>query len=151
MKIAIASDHGGYHLKVEIVSYLKKKGIEVIDVGTDSIISTDYPKYAFRLCEKIINEEADFGIVTCSTGIGVSIACNKVKGIRCAKVDNIKEAKFTRLHNNANILALNGKMFLYRAKDIIDVFLKTNFSNEERHLRRLKMIQDYENGEYYEC
>jgi len=151
MTIAIASDHGGYHLKVEVMAYLKKKGIEVIDVGTDSVLSTDYPKFAFRLCQKLINKEADFGIIMCSTGIGVSIACNKVRGIRCAKVDNIKEAKFTRLHNDANVLALNGKMFTYKAKDIIDVFLKTQFSNEERHIRRLKMIDDFERGEYYEC
>lgn len=150
MTIVIASDHGGYHLKVEVMAYLKKKGIEVIDVGTDSVLSTDYPKFAFRLCQKLINKEADFGIIMCATGIGVSMACNKVRGIRCAKVDNIKEAKFTRLHNDANVLALNGKMFTYKAKDIIDVFLKTPFSNEERHIRRLKMIDDFERGEYYE-
>ena len=151
MKIAIASDHKGYHLKTTLITYLTKKGFEIMDVGTDSVITTDYPKYAFALCEKIKNQEVDFGIVICGTGIGISIACNKVKGIRCAKVDNIKEAELTRLDNDANVLALNGNMYAYKAKDIVDVFLKTNFSNESRHQKRLKMISDYEEGNYAEC
>lgn len=151
MKIAIASDHKGYHLKTTLITYLTKKGYEVLDLGTDSVISTDYPKYAFLLCEKVVNKEADFGVVICGTGIGISIACNKVKGIRCSKVDNIKEAELTRLDNDANVLALNGKMMTYKAKDIVDVFLKTNFSNSERHIKRLKMIEDYEEGIYNEC
>lgn len=150
MKIAIASDHKGYHLKTALITYLNKKGYEVIDIGTDSVISTDYPKYAFLLCKKIINKESDIGIVICGTGIGVSIACNKVKGIRCAKVDNTKEAKLTRIDNDANVLALNGNMLSFRAKDIVDVFLNTHFSNEERHKKRLKMIEEYEEG-IYEC
>ena len=151
MKIAIASDHKGYHLKTTLITYLNKRGYEVIDLGTDSVISTDYPKYAFRLCEKVINKEAELGIVICGTGIGISIACNKVKGIRCAKVDNIKEAELTRLDNDANVLALNGSMMSFKAKDIVDVFLKTKFSNSGRHIKRLKMIQDYEEGNYNEC
>lgn len=151
MKIAIASDHKGYHLKTTLITYLNKKGYEVLDIGTDSVISTDYPKYAFLLCEKVVNKEVDFGIVICATGIGISIACNKVKGIRCAKVDNTKEAKATRIDNDANVLALNGSMMSYKAKDIVDVFFKTNFSNGERHLKRLKMIEDYEEGKYHEC
>jgi len=150
MKIAIASDHKGYHLKTTLLTYLIKKGYEIIDVGTDSVIATDYPKYAFGLCEKIKNQEADFGIVICGTGIGISIACNKVKGIRCAKVDNIKEAELTRLDNDANVLALNGNMYVYKAKDIVDVFLKTNFSGATRHQNRIKMISDYEEGKYVE-
>ncbi len=150
MKIAIASDHKGYHLKTTLITYLTKKGYEVLDLGTDSVISTDYPKYAFMLANKVANKEADYGIISCGTGIGVSIACNKVKGIRCAKVDNIKEAKLTRMDNDANVLALNGTMPNYRAKDIVDTFFKTPFSNDERHLRRLKMIKDYEDGTY-EC
>ena len=144
MKIALASDHKGYHLKMTLLSYLKKKKIEVIDLGTDSVLSTDYPKFAFSLGESIQKKEVDYGIVICGTGIGISIACNKVKGIRCAKVDNTKEAKLTRLHNDANVLALNGSMMTFKAKDIVDVFLKTNFSNEERHIKRLEMINKYE-------
>ena len=151
MKIAIASDHRGYHLKTTLISYLLKKGYEILDLGTDSVISADYPKYAFLLCDRVSKKEADFGIVICGTGIGISIACNKAKGIRCAKVDNIKEAELTRSDNDANVLALNGRMMSFKAKDIVDVFLKTNFSNKERYIRRLKMIEDYENGEYHEC
>jgi len=151
MKIAIASDHKGYHLKTTLITYLTKKGHEVIDLGTDSVFSTDYPKYAFLLCEKVSQKEAKYGIVICGTGIGISIACNKVKGIRCAKVDNIKEARLTRNDNDANVLSLNGNMFAYKAKDIVDVFLKTSFSNQERHIKRLKMIEDYEEGNYNEC
>lgn len=146
MKIAIASDHKGYHLKTTLISYLQKKGFDIVDLGTDSVISVDYPKYAFLLCEKVVNKEVDFGIVICGTGIGVSIACNKVKGIRCAKVDNVKEAKLTREDNDANVLALNGSMMSFKAKDIVDVFLKTKFSDLERHNRRIKMINDYEEG-----
>ena len=115
------------------------------------MIATDYPKYAFLLCEKVVNQDVNYGIVICGTGIGVSIACNKVKGIRCAKVDNIKEAELTRCDNDANVLALNGNMFAFKAKDIVDVFLKTPFSNKERHIKRLKMIEDYEKGNYNEC
>lgn len=148
MKIAVASDHKGYHLKVTLTSYLKKKGFEVLDLGTDSVLSVDYPKYAFLLGRAIQNKEADYGIVICGTGIGISIACNKVKGIRCAKVGDTKEAKLAKLHNNANVIALSGKMFGFKAKDIIDVFFKTNFSNEERHNRRLQMIEDYEENKY---
>lgn len=151
MRIAIASDHKGYHLKTTLITYLRKKGYDVLDLGTDSVIRTDYPKYAFLLCEKITNKEADFGIVICGTGIGISIACNKVKGIRCAKVDNIKEAKLTRCDNDANVLALNGSMMAYKAKDIVDVFLSTSFSNMERHINRLKMIENYEKADHYEC
>lgn len=151
MKIAIASDHKGYHLKVALCNYLIKKGYDVIDVGTDSEVSVDYPRYAFLLCKTVVDKKADFGIAICGTGIGISIACNKVKGIRCAKVDNVKEAKLTRLDNDANVLALSGSMMNFKAKDIVDAFLKTKFSNSERHIKRIKMIQEYEEGCYNEC
>lgn len=146
MRIALASDHKGYHLKMTLLSYLKKKKIEVIDLGTDSVFSTDYPRFAFNLGKVVQKKEADYGIVICGTGIGISIACNKVKGIRCAKIDNTKEAKLARLHNDANVLALNGSMMSFKAKDIVDEFIKTNFSNEERHIKRLKMIEEYEDN-----
>jgi len=147
MKIVIASDHKGYHLKVTLISYLKKKKFEVLDLGTDSVLSVDYPKFAFLLGDTIKNGRADFGIAICGTGIGISIACNKVMGIRCAKVDNVQEAKLARLHNDANVLALNGSIMGFKAKDIVDTFLKTNFSNEERHVKRLNMIKEYEEFE----
>lgn len=145
MKIGIASDHRGYTMKTQIIKYLSKKNFQVYDFGTNSTDSVDYPKYAFKLGEAVSRGDVDFGIIMCGTGIGISIACNKVRGIRCAKVDNVKEARLTRLDNDANVVSLNGSMPLYRAKDIIDVFLSTNFSGGERHLKRIKMIHDYEN------
>lgn len=146
MKIAIASDHRGYPLKTELIKYLSKKNYEVLDYGTNSTISTDYTDYAFPLGESVASKEVDYGIVVCGTGIGISIACNKVKGVRCAKVDNVKEAELTRIDNDANVLALNGTMPLYRAKDIVDVFFSTNFSNLEKHIRRINKISEYENN-----
>lgn len=142
MKIGLASDHGGYKLKEKLKNYLKKIKIEIIDYGTDSTESVDYPDFAHKLCKGINNNDVDYGIAICSTGIGISIACNKVKGIRCAKVDNVEEAKMTRLDNDANCLALNGRMPTYLAKDIIDTFINTDFSNLERHKRRIKKLED---------
>ncbi len=142
-KIGIASDHRGYNLKQKLTNYLTKKGYTVIDYGCDDKESHDYPEYGFKLGKAIANNEAEKGIAICGSGIGISIACNKVKGIRCAKVNNIKEAKYTRNDNNANIIALNGNMPVYRAKDIVDVFLKTPFSNENRHKNRIQMLDDY--------
>ena len=146
MKIGIASDHRGYELKGKLIKYLSNKNFQIFDFGTNSKESVDYPKYAFKLGEGVVNGVVDFGIAICGTGIGISIACNKVKGIRCAKVSTSNEAKMTRLHNDANILALNGDMPLYRAKDIVDAFFSTNFSNEEKHINRIKQITDYENN-----
>jgi len=146
MKIAIASDHRGYPLKVELIKYLTKKNYEVLDYGTDSTISTDYTDYAFPLGQSVAQKEVDFGIVICGTGIGISIACNKVIGVRCAKVDNVKEAALTRIDNDANVLALNGSMPLYRAKDIVDIFFNTNFSGLDKHIRRITKITEYENN-----
>lgn len=145
MKIAIASDHRGYPLKIELIKYLSKK-YEVLDYGTNSTESTDYTDYAFPLGESVAAKEVDFGIVICGTGIGISIACNKVIGVRCSKVDNVKEAELTRIDNDANVLALNGSMPLYRAKDIVDVFFNTDFSNLEKHNRRINKISEYENN-----
>lgn len=140
----MASDHRGYDLKIKLKTYLEKKGYSVTDLGTDNIDSVDYPDYAFKLGELVVKTKDSIGIAICGSGIGISIACNKVKGIRCAKVDTINDAKMTRLDNDANVVALNGNMPLYKAKDIIDIFLKTNFSNEERHINRIKKISDYE-------
>ena len=144
MKIIIASDIRGYKLKEKLVKYLVKKGIEIEDLSQDPKVFKDYPFYAFEIGEKVANKEFDFGVIICRTGIGSSIACNKVKGIRCAKVDNVKEAKLTRYDNNSNVLALNGSLPTYRAKDIIDTFLKTKFSGIDRHQRRINIISNYE-------
>ena len=146
MRIGIASDHRGYDLKTKLIKYLEKKNFDVIDYGTNTAEMVDYTTYAFILGESVAKKEVDFGIVTCGTGIGISIACNKVKGIRCAKVDNIKEAELTRKDNDANVLALNSSMPLYRAKDIVDVFFSTKFSEVERYIKRINQITEYENG-----
>ena len=144
MKIGIASDHRGYNLKKALINYLIQKRYDVVDYGTDSEESTDYPKYGFALGEKVRDKEIDFGIAICGSGKGISIACNKVKGVRCAKVNNAKEAAITRIDNDANIVAISAGTPKFRAKDIIDAFLKTDFSNIERHINRIKMIDKYE-------
>ena len=129
MKIGIASDHRGYVLKTKLIKYLEKK-YEVVDYGTDSDKEiVDYTKYGFILGEAVRDDEVAFGIAICGSGIGISIACNKVKGVRCAKVDSIKDAKLTRKDNDANIMAISGTTKLYKAKDLVDAFLKTKFSN----------------------
>lgn len=140
MKIVIAADHAGYKLKKKIINYLKE--YEVIDVGTDSEESVDYPDYAKKLCQKILNKEADFGITICYTGIGMSIACNRYKNIRCSKVNSCKEAKLTREHNNSNVLALSARMPFFKVKSIIKTYLKTNYSNEKRHERRISKLDE---------
>jgi len=146
MKIGIASDHRGFDLKNKLITYLNKKNFEVKDYGTNSQEMVDYTEFAFCIGESVSNKEIDFGIVICGTGIGISIACNKVRGIRCAKVDNVKEAKLTRRDNDANVLALNGTMPLYRAKDIVDAFFTTNFSGIDRYINRINQIIEYENN-----
>lgn len=147
MKIGIASDHRGYKLKEYLKSNLDK--YEVIDYGTNSNDSVDYPDYGILLAEKVKNKEVEYGIAICGSGIGISIACNKVKGIRCAKVSTIKEAEYTRNDNNANIIAISSDTKNKLAKRIIEKFLETPFSNDERHLRRIEKIKKYE--EEHEC
>lgn len=144
MKIALANDHRGYKLKLKLAKYLTKKGYQIIDLGCMSDTSVDYPIYAIDLGEKIAGGEADYGIVICGTGIGVSIACNKVAGIRCAKPANSKEAKLSRSHNKANVLALSAEYPYFKILDIVDAFLKTEFSNEKRHQNRIDLITEYE-------
>lgn len=146
MKIGIASDHHGYSEKRKVIKYLMKKKHEVIDFGINVSGSVDYPEYAFKVGEAIKNKEVDFGILFCGTGIGMSIAANKVNGVRCAKVNNIKEAKLAILHNDANCIAMGSNMHMFRVKDIIDVALQTNFSNDERHVRRNELIDNYQNN-----
>lgn len=145
--IGIACDHGGLVLKKELIEYLKSLNYDIKDYGTMTEGSVDYPKYAFLIGEKVSNREIEKGILICKTGIGMSIACNKVKGVRCAKVDNIKEAELTRLHNDSNVIALNSEN--NNAKEIVKVFLETPFSNEERHINRINMISKYEESHEY--
>lgn len=143
--IGITSDHGGYELKQRIIEELKE--FDIKDFGTNSTESVDYPLYAFKLGEAVAKGEIKFGIAICTTGIGISIACNKVKGVRCAKVADIKEAEMSRLHNNANIIALNSKV--ENPIEIVRTFLTTDFLNEERHIRRIHEIEKYEETNEY--
>ena len=145
MKLCIASDHRGYKLKEQLKKHLINK-YEIEDLGTNSEESTDYTKYAFLLGEKVKNKECDFGIAICGTGIGISIACNKVKGIRCAKVDNIEDVKLTRNDNDSNIIAFKGTTELSKAIEYVETFINTPFSTEEKHIRRVNDIINYERG-----
>lgn len=143
MKIGIASDHRGYILKEKIIKNLIEEH-EIIDCGTNSQESTDYPDYAFKLGNLVADKDADFGIAICGSGIGISIACNKVKGIRCAKVDSIEEAVATRNDNDSNIIAFGEKVSLEKALDLINTFINTETSQEEKHVRRRNKIKEYE-------
>lgn len=143
MKIGFASDHRGYNLKEQLINALKNK-YEIIDYGTNSTESTDYPDYAFKLGTGINNKEVDFGVAICGSGIGISIACNKVKGIRCAKVSNIEEAIATRVDNDSNIIAFGEKIPLDLAINLVTTFVETETSNEEKHVRRRNKIKKYE-------
>ena len=143
MKLGIASDHRGYKLKEELKKYFEQK-LEVVDFGTNSEESTDYPDYAFKLGENVVSKNVDLGVAICGSGIGISIACNKVKGIRCAKVDSIEDVKATRIDNDANIIAFGEKTTLEDAISYVEVFINTPTSNEEKHVRRRNKIKEYE-------
>ena len=140
MKIAIASDHGGFELKEKIIEHLKKRDIEVLDLGTYTEESVDYPNYG-KLCgETVMAGKADRGIVLCGTGIGVSIAANKVKGIRCALCTSLEMARLSREHNNANVLAMGGRLLEPSlGLQITDVWIDTEFAGG-RHKRRTDML-----------
>lgn len=143
IKIGIASDHRGYVLKEQIIDRLINK-YEITDCGTTSEESVDYPDYAFKLGNLVVDKDVDFGIAICGTGIGISIACNKVKGVRCAKVDTIEEAIATRVDNDSNIIAFGEKMTIDKAIELIEKFVETKTSEEEKHIRRRQKIAQYE-------
>lgn len=145
MKVAIGCDHGGYALKEEVVSHLKEQGIEVVDFGTNNLDSCDYPDFGIQAAKAVANGECDKGIVICTTGIGISIAANKVKGIRCALCSDLTSARLTREHNDANVLAMGAAVIGHLvALDIVDMFLKTEFSGLEKHARRIRKIAECE-------
>lgn len=147
MKIALGADHGGFELKEIIKDHLLNKGNEILDCGTDSTQSVDYPEYGFMVGRAIIDKQVELGIVVCGTGIGISIAANKVKGIRAALCTNGYMAKMAREHNNANILALGARvMGQGLALDIVDAFLSTSFSGW-RHTRRVDQISEFEKND----
>ena len=141
--IAIGSDHGGIELKEQMIEHLKKRGIECKDVGCYSKESCDYPVYAKKVAGEILSGECEQGILICGTGIGISITANKVKGIRAALCHDTFSAQATREHNDANILAMGARVVgPGLALKIVDTFLNTEFSNDERHIRRINMIEE---------
>lgn len=141
MKIAIACDHAAPALKAKVAEHLVKKGIEVIDFGTNSSEAVDYPDYAQKAAEAVAGGKADMGILICGTGIGMSIAANKVKGIRCALCSDTFSARATREHNDANMLAFGERVVGEGlALDIVDTFVSTAFSGAERHRARIAKI-----------
>ena len=140
MKIATASDHGGFAVKEEVKKHLMERGIEVLDLGTHSEESVDYPVYGKACGEAVASGKADLGIVVCGTGIGISIAANKVKGIRCGLCTSVEMARLTKQHNNANILALGGRTTeTGLAMEIVDTWLDTEFEGG-RHQRRVDLL-----------
>ena len=142
MKIAVASDHGGYKLKEAVKAYLQSRDIEVMDLGTDSEESVDYPIYGKACANAVASGEADKGIVCCGTGIGISIAANKVKGIRCGLCTNVEMAELTRKHNNANMLAMGGRVIDEETGlAITKAFVDTEFEGG-RHQRRIDMLEE---------
>ncbi len=140
--IALGCDHGGYDLKQEIIKYLKEKNIEFKDFGCMDKSSCDYPEFGRAAAQAVAEGSCDKGIVVCTTGIGISIAANKVPGVRCALCSDTLSAKMTRLHNDANMLALGGGMIGPNlALDIVETFLNTEFSGEEKHQRRIGKLE----------
>lgn len=140
--IALGCDHGGYKLKQEIITYLEAKGYEYKDFGCYDEQACDYPVYGQAVANAVANKECEKGIIICGTGIGISIAANKIKGVRAALCHDCFSAEATRLHNDANILAMGARVVgVGLAIKIVDTFLNTEFSNDERHIRRISMLE----------
>ncbi len=148
MKIAIATDHNGVNEKKEIISRLSE--YEFLDKSPVNTDIDDYPDFAFALAKSIVQGEADLGVLMCGTGIGMSVAANKVKGIICGHCSSKEQAHLTKEHNNANVIALSYKQDVNELVEMIKEFVETQPSTEERHLRRVNKIIDYENGAYNE-
>ncbi|MBO6242655.1 MAG: ribose 5-phosphate isomerase B [Butyrivibrio sp.] len=140
--IALGSDHGGFELKEAVKKHLQERGLEFKDFGTYDLNSCDYPEFGRAAAEAVASGECDRGIVICTTGIGISIVANKVKGIRCALCSEKTSARLTREHNDANMLAMGGGMIgTVQALEIVDTFLDTPFSEMEKHSRRISKIE----------
>lgn len=140
--IAIGSDHGGYDLKMSVIKHLEERGIDCKDYGCYDKNSCDYPVFGHAVANAVASGECEKGIVICTTGIGISISANKHEGIRCALCSEPVSAKMTRLHNNANVLAMGAALVgTMMANEIVDTFLDTEFSGEERHQRRIDLIE----------
>ena len=148
MKIGLANDHRAYNVKEELKSLLDD--YEIIDYGCFSNDMVDYPKYAITLATAVVNKDVDLGIVMCGTGIGVSIAANKVKKIRCAKIDNIDEARSAKEHNNANVLAFSAQSHTAKEiKEMIDIFINSTFKINPRYKMRIEQVEKYEETNEY--
>ena len=147
MKIAFGCDHAGIDIKDKLISFIKSLGHEVIDCGTNSKDSCDYPDFALKVSQNIISKSADKGILICGTGIGMSIAANKVKGIRAAACSEHFSAKYTRMHNNSNVLCLGGRVIgVGTALELVDLFIDTPFEGD-RHQRRIDKIAEIEKNQ----
>ena len=145
MKIAIGCDHGALELKNAMIAHLENQGHEVVNFGTDTLDSCDYPDFAAPAAKAVASGECDKGIVLCTTGIGVSITCNKVKGIRCALLSDVMSARMTREHNDTNMMAIGaGVVGQMLALEIADTWLGTEFSGEARHQRRIDKVMALE-------
>lgn len=148
MKIGLANDHRAYKVKEELKKLLDD--YDIVDYGCYSDERIDYPKYAFMLGDAVINNDVDLGIAMCGTGIGVSISCNKVKGIRCAKIDNKDEAKSAKEHNNANILAFSAQSHTAKEiKEMIDIFINSTFNTDPSYKIRIEQVENYEETNEY--
>ena len=143
MKIGIASDHRGYEVKKKLIKYLNQK-YEIIDYGTNSKAIVDFVDYAEILCKSLIKDKLDFGILICGTGIGMSIAANKIKGIICAKIDSESDAYFAKAHNNANVLSIGANKNILEIKDMIDKYINTDYLDKENYNRRIEKIRKLE-------
>lgn len=142
MKIAIGCDHGAYELKLMLIKHLEERGTEYTDLGCHSTDSCDYPIYAQAVAKELTSGKADLGILLCGTGIGMSMAANKIKGIRAAVCNDCFSAKATKEHNNANVLCMGARVIgPGLALMIADTFIDTKFSNDERHIRRIHMLE----------
>ena len=150
MKIYIASDHRGYPAEKEIVSHLRQMGIEVITSTLVHNDNDDYADFAIEVAENVVKDENSIGILICGTGIGMSIAANKVKGIRAARCVDVDDAFYSKNHNNANIICLGMENDISKMCEIIDTFINTKKPEEERHIKRVNKIINYENGAYNE-
>ena len=145
MKIAIACDHGALALKNLVISHLTKKGYEMVNFGTDTLDSCDYPDFAGPAAQAVADGKCEKGIVLCTTGIGVSITANKVKGVRCALLSDLMSARLTREHNDTNMMAIGaGVVGENLALEIVDTWLGTEFSGDERHQRRIDKVMALE-------
>lgn len=145
MTIAIGSDHGGFELKRAIIEHLAKQQINTLDMGAYDTLSSDYPDFAPPVCDAVLSGDASLGILICGTGIGISISANKIHGIRCALLGDVFSAKMAREHNNANVMALGARVIgPGLAFEIVDAFLKSKFTDEVRHTKRVEKMMNLE-------